>query len=50
MSQKLIYKVARGKDVGMILRPHKYKDGFFALIKRTQGMILTAGGSELNQS
>jgi len=33
MSEKLIYKVARGKDVGLILRPHKYEDGFFRAYK-----------------
>lgn len=29
MSEKLMYRVSRGKDRGMVLRPHKYQDGCF---------------------
>ena len=29
MSEKLRYVVSRGKKEGMVLSPHRYKDGFF---------------------
>lgn len=29
MNEKLRYVVSRGKNEGMVLSPHRYKDGFF---------------------
>ena len=33
MNKMLLYVVTRGEKIGIVLRPHKYKDGFFRAYK-----------------